>query len=180
MRNPTIFPQEEALSVPHQRFEVARIHILDDAGAGAVQNGGRNTPAGFDECTNLLFDDIRTLAPEYHIQSSHRQARNQECGSERESVDRHHLPPDQPPGSPKSSSGSRPTKGPRGERDDVATVGGAEGVVERHPSASRELRASSALEALAVSPVSFDSVESSGAVIGLSEGSRVAVLRLLR
>ena len=48
------------------------------------------------------------------------------------------------------------------------------------PSASRELLASSALEALAVSPVSFDSVESSGAVIGLSEGSRVAVLRLLR
>ena len=118
---------------PYQRFEVGRIHILDDASASAVQNGERYTPAGFDECTNLLFDDIRTLTPEYDIQGCDRQARNQECGTQRESDDRHHLPTDEPPSSPESSAGSRPAKGPRGERDDGARVGGAEGVVERYP-----------------------------------------------
>ena len=105
---------KRALSVLYERFEVAGIHILDGAGAGAIQNGGRNTPAGINECTNLLFDDIRTLTPEYDIQSSDRQARDQECGTQRESDDRHHLPTDEPPCAPESSAGSRPTKGPRG------------------------------------------------------------------
>src|SRR5579862_6478666 len=74
------------------------------------------------ECTNLLFDDIRTLTPENDIQSSDRQARDQECGTQRESNDRRHLPTDEPPCSPEHPAGSLPTK-----------VGGAEGVVESCP-----------------------------------------------
>ncbi len=112
---------ERALSVPYQRFEVVRIHILDGAGAGAIQKWRAHTLAGINECTNLLFDDIRTLTPEHDIQRSDRQARDQERGTKRESDDRRYLPPDEPPSPLESSAGSRPTRGPR---DDGATVGG--------------------------------------------------------
>jgi hypothetical protein len=152
---------ERALSVPYQRFEVTRIHILDDAAAGAVQNGGRNTPAGFNECTNLLFDDIRTLTPEHDIQSSDRQARDQECVEFNVKVMIATI------FQRTWCQARRKARRARGQRRGCATM-------------APRLAASSPLGALAVSPVSFGNVQSPDAGIGLSEGSRVAVLRSLR
>lgn len=71
---------------------------MDDAGAGAVQNGGRNTPAGFNQCVNLLFDDIRTLMPVYvpnAVASDHGTANLRPLGLAAEAL---HLELTPPPG----------------------------------------------------------------------------------